>query len=184
MGEASTVSTDGPPTPSLASIFLKTMGSCLPGGGNGRRQGEPRTCICGGSIYHGSMTATPLTEPAFLILTALAERPLHGYGMIEDVKRISDGLVTLHAGTLYTVLDRLSKDGLVEIERRRSSNPDSGATTGSPGRVPSAWPPSRPGWRGTRRSPVSACAASTGSRGAEVRHDRGHAGGLGAALPA
>lgn len=60
---------------------------------------------------------TPLTEPAFLILTALAEQPLHGYGMIEDVKRITEGTVTLHAGTLYTVLDRLSKDGLVEVER-------------------------------------------------------------------
>ncbi len=60
---------------------------------------------------------TPLTEPAFLILTALAEQPLHGYGMIEDVKRISEGAVTLHAGTLYTVIDRLSRDGLVEIER-------------------------------------------------------------------
>lgn len=63
------------------------------------------------------MTQTPLTEPAFLILTALADQPLHGYGMIEDVKRISDGAVTLHAGTLYTVLDRLNKDGMIEVDR-------------------------------------------------------------------
>jgi DNA-binding PadR family transcriptional regulator len=63
------------------------------------------------------MTDTPLTEPAFLILTALADQPLHGYGMIQDVQRISGGAVKLHAGTLYTVLDRLSRDGLVEVER-------------------------------------------------------------------
>ncbi|GHJ47471.1 PadR family transcriptional regulator [Catellatospora sp. TT07R-123] len=63
------------------------------------------------------MSPSPLSEPAFLILTALADQPLHGYGMIEDVKRISDGAVTLYAGTLYTVLDRLNKDGLVEIDR-------------------------------------------------------------------
>ncbi len=63
------------------------------------------------------MTEARLTEPAFLILTALADQPLHGYGMIEDVKRISDGVVMLHAGTLYTVLDRLSKDGLIEVDR-------------------------------------------------------------------
>jgi len=63
------------------------------------------------------MTDTPLTEPAFLILTALAAEPLHGYGMIEEVRRVSEGAVKLHAGTLYTVLDRLSKDGLVEVDR-------------------------------------------------------------------
>lgn len=63
------------------------------------------------------MTDTPLTEPAFLILTALADEPLHGYGMIEEVRRISEGTVKLYAGTLYTVLDRLNKDGLVEVDR-------------------------------------------------------------------
>ena len=73
--------------------------------------------ICGVPIYAVTMTDTPLTEPAFLILTALAGEPLHGYGMIEEVKRVSEGAVKLHAGTLYTVLDRLSKDGLVEVDR-------------------------------------------------------------------
>lgn len=63
------------------------------------------------------MTDAPLTEPAFLILTALADQPLHGYGVIEEVRRISQGTVKLHAGTLYTVLDRLSKAGLIEVER-------------------------------------------------------------------
>lgn len=63
------------------------------------------------------MSDSPLTEPAFLVLTALADQPLHGYGMIEDVKRISDGVVKLQAGTLYTVLDRLGKEGLIEVDR-------------------------------------------------------------------
>lgn len=67
-------------------------------------------------MYSRSMADVPLTEPAFLVLTALADQPLHGYGMIEEVLRISDGVVKLHAGTLYTVLDRLNKDGLVEID--------------------------------------------------------------------
>jgi DNA-binding PadR family transcriptional regulator len=58
-----------------------------------------------------------LTEPAFLVLTALADQPLHGYGMIEDVARISEGLVKLHAGTLYTVIDRLCAEGLIEVDR-------------------------------------------------------------------
>jgi DNA-binding PadR family transcriptional regulator len=63
------------------------------------------------------MTEGPLREPSFLILTALAAEPQHGYGIIEDVLRISDGRVRLQAGTLYGVLDRLRTDGLVEVDR-------------------------------------------------------------------
>ena len=36
-----------------------------------------------------------LQEPTFLILTALAAGPQHGYGIIGDVERISDGRVRL-----------------------------------------------------------------------------------------
>ncbi len=55
----------------------------------------------------------PLQEPSFLILTSLAAGPQHGYGMILDVGRISNGRVTLRAGTLYAALDRLTTEGLV-----------------------------------------------------------------------
>ncbi|MFY1689882.1 PadR family transcriptional regulator [Plantactinospora sp. WMMB782] len=58
-----------------------------------------------------------LREPTFLVLTALTERPQHGYGVLEDVRRISDGQVRLRAGTLYAVLDRLRAEGLVEVDR-------------------------------------------------------------------
>jgi DNA-binding PadR family transcriptional regulator len=68
-------------------------------------------------IYRVCMNEKPLREPAFLILTALAAGPQHGYGVIQDVSQISEGEVTLKAGTLYGVLDRLRADGLVEVER-------------------------------------------------------------------
>jgi DNA-binding PadR family transcriptional regulator len=68
-------------------------------------------------IYSVAMVEVPLREPTFLILTALAAGPQHGYGVIEDVLRISHGQVRLHAGTLYTVLDRLRVAGLIEVER-------------------------------------------------------------------
>ncbi len=58
-----------------------------------------------------------LREPTFLILTALAERPQHGYGILRDVKEISNGRVALRAGTLYTALDRMTADGWVEVDR-------------------------------------------------------------------
>lgn len=63
------------------------------------------------------MTGTTMREPTFLVLTALAAEPQHGYAVIEDVRRITDGRVTLRAGTLYAVLDRLRGDGLIEVER-------------------------------------------------------------------
>jgi DNA-binding PadR family transcriptional regulator len=58
-----------------------------------------------------------VTEIPFLVLTSLAAGPQHGYAVLEDVARISDGDVRLHAGTLYAVLDRLRSAGLVEVER-------------------------------------------------------------------
>ncbi len=63
------------------------------------------------------MSDAPLREPTFLILTALAARPQHGYGIQRDVEEISDGRVTLRAGTLYAALDRLGADGWVDVDR-------------------------------------------------------------------
>jgi DNA-binding PadR family transcriptional regulator len=56
-------------------------------------------------------------EPAFLILTALAAGPQHGYGIMTDVADISGGRVKLRAGTLYAALDRLAAERLVEADR-------------------------------------------------------------------
>jgi DNA-binding PadR family transcriptional regulator len=58
-----------------------------------------------------------MTEATFLVLTALAEQPQHGYAVLEDVKRISDGKVKLHVGSLYAVLERLAREGLIEVDR-------------------------------------------------------------------
>jgi DNA-binding PadR family transcriptional regulator len=58
-----------------------------------------------------------VTESTFLILTALAGSPQHGYAVIEDVVRLTGGRVRLRAGTLYAALDRLRTDGLIEVDR-------------------------------------------------------------------
>ena len=63
------------------------------------------------------MSEQPLREPAFLVLTALASGPLHGYALVEDVLRLSDGQVRLHTGTLYAMLDRLREAGLIVVDR-------------------------------------------------------------------
>ena len=61
------------------------------------------------------MRAMP--EATFLILTSLADRSQHGYGIIAQVEEISDGRVRLRAGTLYAALDRLRADKLISVDR-------------------------------------------------------------------
>jgi DNA-binding PadR family transcriptional regulator len=58
-----------------------------------------------------------MREPSFMILSALASRSLHGYGLIEEVRSLSDGRVKLSLGTLYGALDRLTEDDLVHVAR-------------------------------------------------------------------
>jgi PadR family transcriptional regulator, regulatory protein PadR len=59
--------------------------------------------------------ASELREPTFLMLTALADEPRHGYGVMQEVERLSGGSTRLRTGTLYTALDRLSQEGLIEV---------------------------------------------------------------------
>jgi DNA-binding PadR family transcriptional regulator len=58
-----------------------------------------------------------MREPTFLVLTALASEAQHGYAVIEDIARITDGRVRMRAGTLYAALDRLRTEGLIEVDR-------------------------------------------------------------------
>lgn len=62
-----------------------------------------------------------LQEPSFFILTALADRPLHGYGVMKAVGDLSGGRITLRAGTLYAALDRLTDDGLLAVDREEAA---------------------------------------------------------------
>ncbi len=55
--------------------------------------------------------------PALLILTALADVPRHGYGILQEVAALSEGRVRMRTGTLYGALDRLQGQGLIQVER-------------------------------------------------------------------
>ena len=59
-------------------------------------------------------TYLPLTEVAFEILLSLADGERHGYDIMKDIERRTDGRLRLHPGTLYRALGRLIDDGLVE----------------------------------------------------------------------
>jgi PadR family transcriptional regulator PadR len=64
--------------------------------------------------------AASMREPTFWILTALASEPRHGYGVIREAAVLSGGRINLQAGTLYAALDRLTEEGLVELDREES----------------------------------------------------------------
>jgi DNA-binding PadR family transcriptional regulator len=66
----------------------------------------------------------PLTPLAFQVLLALADADRHGYGIIREVADRTDGLVTIRTGTLYTLLQRLLDERLLEESTRRPAPGD------------------------------------------------------------
>lgn len=69
----------------------------------------------------------PLTEPVLLVLLSLAEHPRHGYSILKDVERMSDGRVTLSTGTLYGALRRLLDRSWIERFEENESTRDRSA---------------------------------------------------------
>lgn len=61
------------------------------------------------------MKQDALTEGVYYILLSL-QQPLHGYGIMQNVSDLSNGRVTLAAGTLYGALNTLiKKEWIVQI---------------------------------------------------------------------
>ena len=58
----------------------------------------------------------PMTESGFYILYCLQE-PQHGYGISQQVKRMTGGAVTISAGTMYGTLSKMETDGLIRFCR-------------------------------------------------------------------
>jgi len=56
--------------------------------------------------------AGALTEAVFYILLSL-HTPMHGYGIMQNVSALSNGRVTLGAGTLYGALNTLVRKGWI-----------------------------------------------------------------------
>jgi DNA-binding PadR family transcriptional regulator len=64
----------------------------------------------------------PLAPATLHILLALAGEDMHGYGIMQDVTRQSNGRYKLGPGTLYDNLQRLLQGGLVEeVDRPEES---------------------------------------------------------------
>jgi DNA-binding PadR family transcriptional regulator len=59
----------------------------------------------------------PLTEATYYIMLAL-EEPLHGYGVMQKVKQISEGTVDVGPGTLYGAFSTLQEEGLIQMVKK------------------------------------------------------------------
>jgi DNA-binding PadR family transcriptional regulator len=66
----------------------------------------------------------PLSPAVLHILLALSAEDRHGYGIMREVERQSEGQYKLGPGTLYDNLQRLMDRGLVKEIRKSSTNED------------------------------------------------------------
>jgi DNA-binding PadR family transcriptional regulator len=65
-----------------------------------------------GVLPQGELPRVPRT--AFLVLVAIGPDERHGYGIMQEVARITNGATRLGPGGVYTTIRRLLDDGLIE----------------------------------------------------------------------
>ena len=51
-----------------------------------------------------------------MVLRTLKRQPLHGYALVQNIKRTSNDLLQIEEGSLYPALQRLLKEDLVKAE--------------------------------------------------------------------
>ncbi len=61
-----------------------------------------------------------LTEPMYYVLLSLVEER-HGYGIMQYVSQLTRDQVAIGAGTLYALLARFEKDGLIRRTGEREN---------------------------------------------------------------
>lgn len=60
------------------------------------------------------MRLLPLTPAVFFILFALADGDKHGYAIMQETTKLSEGRFRMGPGTLYTTIQRLLELSLIE----------------------------------------------------------------------
>lgn len=69
----------------------------------------------------------PLPTAAFHILLSLADEDRHGYGIMRQVEEQTEGRMRLGPGTLYSSIQSLLEEKLIEeVDMRDDSEPGSG----------------------------------------------------------
>lgn len=74
-----------------------------------------------------SKTSNARNQGSFLVLMALMDGPKHGYEIAKFIEARSNGFFRMPFGTLYPILHRLEKDGMLLSES--ADNEDRGKKT-------------------------------------------------------
>lgn len=75
-----------------------------------------------------SYNGGPMTEAMYYVLLALM-RPNHGYQLMQAITEVSNGRLKMGPGTLYGVLSRMQKDGLIFLTENDGRRKIYGITT-------------------------------------------------------
>ena len=66
-----------------------------------------------------SWSFPPLSRNALHILLAIGPEERHGYAIMHEVQRLTEGAVRLGPGAIYTTIRKLVEDGLIEEAEER-----------------------------------------------------------------
>ncbi len=66
----------------------------------------------------------PITPLSLALLLVLAEGEQHGYALMKEVERLSEGRLRPGTGTLYAALQRMVEEGWVELSVERRPEED------------------------------------------------------------
>ena len=87
----------------------------------GNERVEEETIVSADERGAGPGPYLPLKPRDFLILIALVEGQVHGYGILKEVGDETGGGVRLDPANLYRALKRMMKDGLVTESEKRAA---------------------------------------------------------------
>src|SRR5262249_12658367 len=76
------------------------------------------------NTQHNAWRHLPLSPASLHILLALAGEDRHGYGIMQEIARQSEGRYKIGPGTLYDNLQKMMDQGMVEDAPLRSADDD------------------------------------------------------------
>ena len=76
------------------------------------------------SEHRGAEAGAPLSTQVFQILLSLLDGDMHGYALIQDIRRRTDDEIVLTASTLYAAVKRMLGVGWIEEVQPEEPPPD------------------------------------------------------------
>ena len=67
------------------------------------------------------MNCTPLTESLFYILLSV-KKPNYGYGIMEQIREMTEGRINMGAGTLYGAINTLLEKGYIVLYHQQTDS--------------------------------------------------------------